>query len=161
MPRNFDARSESFGRLYEDFEVGDIFKHWPGKTITEAENNHYCLMTLSSSPLHVDAHFAETEMPNGKNLVVGTYIYALLTGMSVGDISGAAIASLEVKNLKHLHPFYPGDTLYGETTILDKRESKSKPNRGLVTVSTSGFNQNEILVCAFERTFLVPKRSVK
>jgi acyl dehydratase len=158
MPRKFDARTERFGHLYEDFEIGDIYIHWPGKTITEAENNHFCLMTMASSPLHVDSNFAKTEMPEGKNLVVGTYIYALLTGMSVADISGAAIASLEVRNLKHLQPFYPGDTLYGETTILSKRISQSKPDRGLVTVSTAGFNQNKTLVCTFERTFLVPIR---
>ena len=161
MPRTFNARNERFGHLYEDFEVGDLYIHWPGKTITEAENNNFCLLTLASSPLHVDSHYAKTEMVGGKNLVVGTYIYSLLTGMSVADISGAAIASLEVRNLKHLHPFYPGDTLYGETAILEKRLSQSKPDRGLVTVSTSGFNQDKTLVCTFERTFLVPTRAGK
>lgn len=161
MARVFDARTERFGRLYEDFEIGDLFNHWPGKTITEAENNFFCHLTLASSPIHTDQNYALTEMAHGKNLVVGTYIYALLTGMSVPDISGLARASLEVKNLKHMMPVYPGDTIYGSTLILDKRESKSNPSNGIVTVQTIGTNQNSDVVCVFERVFMVPKRETK
>ena len=161
LARVFDARIERFGRLYEDFEIGDLFIHWPGKTITDAENNFFCHLTLASSPIHTDQNYALMEMAQGKNLVVGTYIYALLTGMSVPDISGLARASLEVKNLKHVIPVDPGDTIYGSTSILDKRESKSNPKVGLVTVQTIGTNQNNEKVCIFERVFMVPKRATK
>lgn len=158
MARVFDARTERFGRLYEDFEIGDLFNHWPGKTITEAENNFFCHLTLASSPIHTDHNYALMEMPQGKNLVVGTYVYALLTGMSVPDISGMARASLEVKSLKHMKSVYPGDTIYGSTLILEKRESKTNPNIGIVTVQTIGTNQEKEIVCVFERVFMVPKR---
>ena len=102
MTREFDARADRYGRFYEEFEVGDIYRHWPGKTITESEDHLYCMLTMAGSPLHVDAHYAKTQMPQGKNIVVGTYIYALLTGMSVADISGKATVSLGVKELNHL-----------------------------------------------------------
>lgn len=161
LNRVFDARTERFGRRYEDFEIGDLFHHWPGKTITEAENNFFCHLTLATSPIHNDRNYAQMEMSQGKNLIVGTYIYALLTGMSVPDISGAARASLEVKNLRHLLPSYPGDTIYGKTTVIEKRESKSNPNQGIVTVETTGTNQNGEVICVFERVFLVPKRETR
>lgn len=157
LSRVFDAKYERFGRLYEDFEIGDLYLHWPGKTITESENNFFCQLTLASSPLHNDRHFAENEMPHRKNLIVGTYIYSLLTGMSVPDISGSAYASLEVHNLKHLKPLFPGDTLYGKSLITDKRDSKTKPKIGIVTVKTTGINQDQLIVCEFERVFMVPK----
>ena len=115
-----------FGRALEDFVVGDVYRHWPGKTITESEDHLYCLLTLAGSPLHIDSNYAKNEMPEGKNLVVGTFIYALLTGMSVNDISGKAIASLGVKELQHLLPVFHGDTIYASTEILEKRLSKSK-----------------------------------
>jgi len=156
MTREFDARADRYGRLYDEFDVGDIYRHWPGKTITESEDHLYCMLTMAGSPLHVDSHYANLEMPQGKNIVVGTYIYALLTGMSVADISGKAIVSLGVKELKHLLPVFHGDTIYASTEILEKRLSKSKEDQGIVSVRTSGINQNSKLVCTFERAFLVP-----
>ena len=161
MTREFDARADRYGRFYEEFEVGDIYRHWPGKTITESEDHLYCMLTMAGSPLHVDAHYAKTQMPQGKNIVVGTYIYALLTGMSVADISGKATVSLGVKELNHLLPVFHGDTIYASTEILDKRFSKSKTNQGIVSVKTSGFNQNNELICTFERAFLVPLHGSK
>jgi acyl dehydratase len=161
MTREFDARADRYGRFYEEFEVGDIYRHWPGKTITESEDHLYCMLTMAGSPLHVDAHYAKTQMPQGKNIVVGTYIYALLTGMSVADISGKAIVSLGVKELNHLLPVFHGDTIYASTEILDKRFSKSKTDQGIVSVKTSGFNQNNELICTFERAFLVPLHGTK
>ena len=95
-------------------------------------------------------------MVDGKNLVVGTYIYALLTGMSVNDISGKAIASLGVKELQHLLPVFHGDTIYASTEILDKRVSKSKPTQGILTVKTKGTNQHGKIVCTFERSVMLP-----
>ncbi|NQW70633.1 MAG: MaoC family dehydratase [Betaproteobacteria bacterium] len=156
MTREFDARADRYGHFYDEFEVGDIYRHWPGKTITESEDHLYCMLTMASSPLHIDSHFAKTEMPQGENIVVGTYIYALLTGMSVVDISGKAIASLGVKELSHLLPVFHGDTIYASTEILNKRLSKSKINQGIITVKTSGTNQNSQVICTFERSFLVP-----
>jgi len=161
MTREFDARADRYGRFYEEFEVGDIYRHWPGKTITESEDHLYCMLTMAGSPLHVDAHYAKTQMPQGKNIVVGTYIYALLTGMSVADISGKATVSLGVKELNHLLPVFHGDTIYATTEILDKRFSKSKTDQGIVSVKTSGFNQNNELICTFERAFLVPLHGTK
>ncbi len=88
MPRVVHARDTRFGGYLEDFEVGDVFHHWPGKTITEAENHQFCMLTMAVNPVHIDAHYAAREMEHGRNLVVGTYIYALLVGMSVPDVSG-------------------------------------------------------------------------
>ena len=156
MAREFDARSHRYGRFFDEFEVGDIYNHWPGKTITESEDHLYCLLTLAGSPLHIDSNYAKNEMPEGKNLVVGTFIYALLTGMSVNDISGKAIASLGVKELQHLLPVFHGDTIYASTEILEKRLSKSKKDQGIVSVKTSGINQHSEIICTFERAFLVP-----
>lgn len=161
MTRVFDAKAERYGRYYEEFEVGDVFKHWPGKTITEAEDHIYCMLTMAVSPLHIDANFAKNEMQQGRNLVVGTYIYALLTGISVSDISGKAIASLSVQNLQHLLPVFHGDTIYGSTEVLSKRLSKSKPGQGIITVRTTGINQDSQIVCTFERSVLIPCRSAK
>ncbi len=161
MTREFDARADRYGRFYDEFEVGDIYRHWPGKTITESEDHLYCMLTMAGSPLHVDAHYAKLEMPQGENVVVGTYIYALLTGMSVADISGKATVSLGVKELNHLLPVFHGDTIYATTEILDKRLSKSKTNQGIVSVKTLGFNQNNELICTFERAFLVPLHGAK
>jgi len=156
MSREFDARLTRYGRSLADFEVGDIYRHWPGKTITEADNHLFSMLTMAGSPIHIDANFAKNEMASGKNLVVGTLVYSLLTGMSVVDISGATIASLEVKELKHIAPVFPGDTLYAATEILAKRISQSKPDRGILTVKTSGYNQDGVLVCAFERSVMLP-----
>lgn len=158
MSREFDARHLRFGRYIDEFEVGDIYRHWPGKTITEADNHLFSMLTMAGSPIHIDTNFAKNEMASGKNLVVGTLVYSLLTGMSVADISGAAIASLEVKELKHIAPVFPGDTLYAATEVLAKRISQSKPNRGILTVKTSGYNQEGILVCTFERSVMLPTK---
>lgn len=160
MTREFDARSDRYGRFFDEFEVGDIYNHWPGKTITESEDHLYCLLTMAGSPLHIDSHYAKTEMTEGKNLVVGTYIYALLTGMSVSDISGKAIASLGVKELQHLLPVFHGDTIYASTEVLKKRISKSKASQGVLTVRTKGTNQHGEVVCTFERSVMLLLKKV-
>ncbi len=147
-----------FGRYFEEFEVGAVYKHWPGKTVTEFDDHLFCLLTMNHHPLHLDAHYASTTQ-QGRNVVVGNYIYSLLLGMSVEDVSGKAIANLEVESLRHVFPTYHGDTIYGETTVLDTTESKSKDDRGIVTVETIGYNQDGVVVCTFRRKVLVPKRS--
>ena len=147
-----------FGRFFEEFEVGAVYKHWPGKTVTEYDDHLFCLLTMNHHPLHLDAHYAETATEFGKNVVVGNYIYSLLLGMSVPDVSGKAIANLEVESLRHVAPTFHGDTIYGETTVLDKVESKSKDDRGIVQVETIGYNQDGTVVCIFRRKVMVPKQ---
>ena len=118
-----------FGRYYEEFEVGAVYKHWPGKTVTEYDDHLFCLLTMNHHPLHLDANYAATTQ-QGRNVVVGNYVYSLLLGMSVADVSGRAIANLEVESLKHVFPTFHGDTIYGQTEVLDKTECKSKDDRG-------------------------------
>lgn len=158
MARTYHAREERFGRYLDEFEVGDVFKHWPGKTVTEADDHLFCMLTMAASPLHIDRHFAATEMPDGRNIVVGTYVYSLLLGMSVPDISGRAIANLGLSELRHLAPLFHGDTLYGETEVLGTRLSASRPGEGILTVRTDGFNQDRLKVCTFTRSVLLPVR---
>src|SRR3954462_2112702 len=147
-----------FGRHLEDFVVGDVYKHWPGKTITEYDDHLFCMITMNHHPLHTNAWFAENETVQKQNVVVGNLIYSLVLGMSVPDVSGAAIANLEVETLQHKRPTFHGDTIYAETRGLDKRESASKPDRGVVTVETFGYNQRGEEVCYFRRKVMVPKR---
>jgi acyl dehydratase len=148
-----------FGRLYEDFVPGDVYRHWPGKTITEADDHLFCMITMNHHPLHTDAWYAETQTQFGKNVVVGNLVYSLVLGMSVPDVSGAAIANLEVESLQHQRPTFHGDTIYAETVVIEKRESSSRPDRGVVTVETRGFNQRGEEVCFFRRKVMVPKRA--
>lgn len=146
-----------FGRFFEDFTVGETIKHYPGRTITEADDMLFCMLTMNHNPLHIDAHYAAGTQ-HGRPLVVGTLIFSLAVGMSVPDISGHAIANLEYSDIKHLAPTFHGDTVYAQTTILDKRESRSKPDRGIVWVETEAFNQRDEKILSFKRTVLVPKR---
>ena len=146
-----------FGRYLEDFVVGDIYKHWPGKTITEYDDHLFCMITMNHHPVHTNAWFAEHESVHGKNLVVGNLVYSIVLGMSVPDVSGSAIANLEVETLKHAKPTYHGDTIYAETRVLDVKET-SKGDRGIVTVETKGLNQRGEEVCYFRRKLRVWKR---
>jgi acyl dehydratase len=144
-----------FGRTYEEFEVGAVYKHWPGKTVTEYDDHLFCLLTMNHHPLHLDANYAGQATEFGRNVVVGNYVYSLLLGMSVPDVSGQAIANLEVESLKHVAPTFHGDTIYGETTVLDKRLT-SRGDRGVVGVETRGYKQDGTLVCVFRRKVMVP-----
>ena len=152
------GEARAFGRFYDDFEVGDVYKHWPGKTITEADDHLFCAITWNHHPLHTNGHYAETSTQFKRNVVVGNLVYSLALGMSVPDVSGKAIANLEVESLQHKAPFFHGDTLYAQTTVLDKKESSSKPDRGIVTVETRGYNQDGAEVLSFRRKVMVPKR---
>ena len=154
----YDGR-DKFGRYYEDFEVGDVYKHWPSKTITEAEDHLFCDMTMNHHPLHSDRWYAEEETHFKQNVVVGNFVYSLVLGMSVPDVSGAAIANLEVESLTHSKPTFHGDTIYAETRVLDVKPSSSKDDRGIVTVETKGFNQDGKEVCYFRRRVMVWKRA--
>jgi acyl dehydratase len=147
----------SFGRYFEDFEVGQEFRHWPGRTISEADNTWFSLLTMNQHPLHIDAHYA-AKSQHGQLLVVGTLEFSVAVGMSVADISGRAIANLQYGEVKHLGPVFCGDTIYAESRILAKRESSSKHDRGIVSVATRAYNQEEETVLTFERAVLIPKR---
>ena len=147
-----------FGRYYEEFEVGAVYKHWPGKTVTEYDDHLFCLITMNHHPLHLDVNYAEKTTDFGKNVVVGNYIYSLLLGMSVPDVSGKAIANLEVESLRHVAPTFHGDTIYAVTKVLDVKET-SKGDRGIVTVETKGINQRGEEVCYFRRKLMVWKRA--
>ena len=146
-----------FGRYLEDFTPGDILRHWPGKTITEYDDHLFCMITMNHHPLHTNAWFAENETVQGKNVVVGNLVYSLVLGMSVPDVSGAAIANLEIESLLHPKPTFHGDTIYAVTKVLDVKET-SKGDRGIVTVETKGVNQRGEEVCYFRRKLMVWKR---
>jgi acyl dehydratase len=152
-----EIHDRPFGRYYEDFEIGDIYKHWPGKTITEYDDHLFCMITMNHHPLHTNAWFAEQSV-QGRNVVVGNLVYSLVLGMSVPDVSGACIANLEVETLQHKRPTFHGDTIYAETRVLERVESSTKPDRGIVTVETFGFNQRGEEVCYFRRKLMVYKR---
>jgi acyl dehydratase len=152
------AHERPFGRYLEDFVPGDVYKHWPGKTITEYDDHLFCMITMNHHPLHTDAWYAEHSTPQGRNVVVGNLVYSVVLGMSVPDVSGAAIANLEIETLQHKNPVFHGDTIYAETKVLEVKESSSKPDRGVVTVETKAFNQDGKEVCFFRRKVLVWKQ---
>jgi acyl dehydratase len=154
----YDGR-DRFGRYYEEFVVGDVYKHWPSKTITESEDHLFCDITMNHHPLHSDRWYAEEETQFKQNVVVGNFVYSLVLGMSVPDVSGKAIANLEIETLKHSKPTFHGDTIRAETVVLDKVESNSRPDRGIVTVETRGINQRGEEVCYFKRKVMVPKKN--
>jgi len=147
---------ESFGRAYEDFTVGDIYEHRPGRTITETDNTWFTLLTMNKHPLHFDQEYAR-HSEFGRCIVASPFTVALLVGMSVSDVSQKAIANLGWTDIKLTHPVFPGDTLYAESEVLAKRESKSRPDAGIVTVRTIGKNQKGDVVCSFDRTMLVQR----
>ena len=148
---------ERFGRYYEDFEVGDVYEHRPGRTITQTDNIWFTLLTMNTHPMHFDEEYAKAS-EFGRCIVCSPFTVALLVGMSVTDVSQKAIANLGWSDIKLTHPVYAGDTLTAESKVLGKRESAKRPNAGLVTVATRGFNQDGTPVCSFERTILVAKR---
>src|SRR5438093_13292616 len=149
--------SHPYGRYLEEFEVGAVYKHWPAKTVTEAEDHLFCLLTMNHHPLHVNDVYAGKSQ-QGRNVVAGPYVYALIFGMTVADVSGKAIANLATEELSHPAPVFHGDTLYAESTVLELRPSQSKPDRGIVRVQTDVYNQRNELVATFKRSVLVPRR---
>lgn len=148
---------ETFGRYFEDFTVGDVYEHRPGKTVTEYDNHLFTLMTMNTHPMHFDAEFAKASEFK-RNIVVSPYTLALLIGMSVTDCSQKAIANLGMDEVKFTAPVFAGDTIYGESEVLAKRESQSRPGQGIVTIRTIGLNQDGVQVCTFVRNMLIPAR---
>ena len=148
--------AHKYGRYLEEFHVGDIYRHWPAKTVTEAEDHLFCLLTMNHHPLHVNDVYA-AQSQQGRNVVAGPYVYSLVFGMTVSDVSGKAIANLATEELSHPSPVFHGDTLFAESEVLEVRPSSSKPDRGVVKVHTRAYNQEGALVAEFKRTVLVAR----
>jgi acyl dehydratase len=146
-----------YGRYLEEFEVGSVYKHWPAKTVTEAEDHLFCLLTMNHHPLHVNDVYA-AKSQQGRNVVAGPLVYSLVFGMTVSDVSGKAIANLATEELSHPAPVFHGDTLFVESEVLEVKPSRSKPDRGTVKVHTRAFNQDGTLVAEFKRVVLVPRK---
>jgi itaconyl-CoA hydratase len=145
------------GRVYEDFEVGDIYSHPLGRTVLAADNIWFTLLTQNTNPIHFDsAYAAQTEFK--KPLVDSTFTLALVTGQSVTDISQNAMANLGWDEVRLPNPVFEGDTIYSRSEVLEKRESKSRPNVGIVTFKTIGFNQDGTVVIEYKRTAMIYKR---
>ncbi len=147
-----------YGRYLEDFEVGAVYKHWPAKTVTEADDHMFCLLTMNHHPLHINDVYAKRSQ-QGRNVVVGPLVYSLSLGMSVADVSGKAIANLATEALSHPSPVFHGDTLFAESEVLEVTPSRSKSDRGVVRVRTNTYNQDGELVATFTRAVLVPRRA--
>ncbi|MGH7325034.1 MAG: MaoC family dehydratase [Candidatus Rokuibacteriota bacterium] len=145
-----------YGRYLEEFTVGEVIKHWPGRTINEADCTWFALLTMNQHPLHSDAHYAEQHTQHGRRVVLGPLVFSIGIGLTVADVSGKAIANLEIQSITHEQPTFIGDTLYAESTVLDTRESR-QGDRGTVTVETRVLNQRGERVMTFRRTALVPK----
>ena len=147
----------SYGRYLEDFVVGDVYEHRPGRTITESDNINFSLMTMNAHPMHCDAHFA-AKSEFKRPLVNSGLSLAIVLGMTVNDVSAKAIANLGWKEIRLTAPVFPGDTLYAESEVLEKRESASRPTQGIVTTRTRGYNQDGVMVMEFIRISLIARR---
>lgn len=146
------------GRDLEDFREGDVYEHRPGRTVTEADNIQFSLLTMNRHPLHCDAAYAAGS-EFGRPLVNSTLTLAIVTGLSVDDVSARAIANLGWREIRLTAPVFAGDTLYARSKVLEVRESRSRPDAGVVTVRTEGYRQDGTVFLSFERTILVPKRA--
>jgi len=147
----------SYGRDLEDFTVGDVYEHRPGRTVTQADNIQFSLLTMNRHPVHCDeAYAAGTEF--GRTLVNSTLTLAIITGLTVDDVSAKAIANLGWREVKLTAPVFVGDTLYARTKVLDARASRSRQGQGVVTTYTEGYKQDGTIVLSFERVSLVPRR---
>lgn len=148
---------ESYGRYLEDFTVGDVYEHRPGRSITETDNTWFTLLTMNQHPLHFDREYgAKSEF--GQVLVNSCLTLSLVTGMSVSDVSQKTIANLGWSDVKLTGPVFVGDTIYAESEVLSIRESQSRPTQGIVTIRSRGLKQDGTQVISFERSMLIPKR---
>lgn len=148
---------EEFGRCFEDFEVGAIYEHRPGRTISEADNTWFTLLTMNTHPLHFDAEYA-AKSEFGRIVVSSTLTLAIVAGMSVSDVSQKAIANLGWTDIALTAPVFVGDTIYAESAVLEKRPSRSRPTQGIVTVATTGLKADGTRFMRFVRSILVPRR---
>ncbi len=146
------------GLYFEDFEVGGEIVHALSKTIFESDNNFFSLLTMNHHPVHTNIDYADKNQ-HGRVLVVGTLVFSLAVGITVPDISGKAIANLGYDEVKHLNPVFVNDTIYVRTRVLDKRESQSKPDRGIIHVESIASNQHGVDVLSFRRHVLIKKNN--
>lgn len=149
----------NLGNYFEEFVKGEVVNHTLSKTIFESDNNFFSLLTMNHHPVHTNIDYAEKNQ-HGKVLVVGTLVFSVVVGITVPDISGKALANLEYESVNHLGPVFINDTIYASTTILDKRESKSKNDRGIVYVETVALNQHGDKILSFRRRVMVKKKTV-
>ncbi len=146
------------GKFFEDLEAGDHYRHALGRTITEADNTLFCAITLNTQPLHLNADFAE-KSPYGQRIVNGLLTLGLVVGLSVSDLTeGTIVANLGYDKVVHPNPVFHGDTIYAETVVVDKRESTSRPDRGIVRLKQTGRKPDGTLVVEFERTVMFFRR---
>lgn len=145
-------------KFLEDFNVGEVFKHWPGRTIRDFDNTWFTLLTMNTNPLHFDEHYA-SQTEHGKCLVVGPLIFGIVVGMSVKDVSENCIANLEYEHIKHHAPMFAGDTVYAESEVLGVTPSRTKPDRGVIYLETRAWNQRKESVMTFRRKVLMPRRA--
>jgi acyl dehydratase len=145
------------GRVFEDFEVGDVYEHPLGRTVTQADNIWFTCVTMNTNPIHFDAEYASrTEFK--RPLVNSCFTLALVTGQSVIDLTINAVANLGWDEVRLPNPLFEGDTVYAKSEVLETRESRSRPNVGIVKVRTTGLNQHGTPVIEFTRTFMIWKR---
>lgn len=149
-------KASKLGSYYEDFVIGEQIEHSLSKTIFESDNNLFSLLTMNHHPVHTNMDYAANNQ-HGKILVVGTLVFSLAVGMTIPDISGKAIANLGYEDIKHLQPVFIGDTIYVKTIVINKWESKTKNDRGIVYVETTAYNQHGVEVLSFRRNVLVKK----
>src|SRR5215470_9509513 len=164
-PRRWCRKSErtalpmAFGRAFDEFDVGAVYRHWPGKTVTEYDHHLFCLLTMARHPLHIDANYAKTATRYQQPLVIGSYVFSLLLGLSEADVAGQAITHKGFERIEHHAPVMHGDTLYAESEVLGKSPVPDRPERGLVEIETRGKNQNGTLIMTFCRKLVVPVKS--
>ena len=156
-PVGEDRYRESYGRYYEDFVPGQTYEHRPGRTISESDNTWFTLLTMNQHPLHFDHEYA-AKSEFGQPIVNSCLTLAMVTGMSVSDVSQKTVANLGWSDVRLTAPVFIGDTLYAESEVLEKRESKSRPQQGIVRIKTTGMKQDGTVVMTFERTMLIPFR---
>ncbi|MDE2573312.1 MAG: MaoC family dehydratase [bacterium] len=145
------------GRVFEDFEAGDTYEHPLGRSVTDADNVWFTLLTQNTNPIHFDSVYA-AGTPFGRRLVDSAFTLALVTGQSVADVSQNALANLGWDEVRLSNPVFEGDTIYSRSQVLEARESRSRPNVGIVTVKTTGYNQDGKTVIEFKRTMMIYKR---
>jgi acyl dehydratase len=146
-----------FGGHYEDFEIGAVYRHWPGRTIAEYDNTLFALLSMNQNPLFLDEQYA-AKQPLGRRPVIDTLVFSLTVGMSVADMSGNAVANLGYDSVIFERALFPGDSLYAESEVLEKRESASKSDRGIIAIETRAYNQKQERIVVLRRKYLVPKR---
>ncbi len=144
-----------FGRSLEDFQMSDVFRHWPGRTVTESDDHLFSLLTMSHHPLHLDRAMADADPVHRRGIALSVHVLALVLGMSSPDVSGSAIAALGMDGVRFPNPLFHGETLYASSVVIDSRPSKDQTDRGVVTVESNGLAQDGRLVCAVRRSLLV------